>query len=257
MIKTGLYLFLALMISLSFNGCTSSKIYNVEKNITNTNTNLQKIETSILDAGSSLGWSMKIVKEGKIRGILILRSHMATVNIDYNEKSYKIYYSASKNLQYDEQNNTIHKNYNGWILNLENTINNYLEDLIMTDELTKKLEKVTKDKLSSKYPEQGTRILDINQKITGNTSIEEISNSIIKAGTSLGWKMQIQNQGFILAKIVLRNHSATIKINYNTTMYSINYITSTNLLYQDDYTIHRNYNGWITNLSNAINARMN
>lgn len=244
-------------IVLNFNGCGVAKVYNVNEPLTNSK-ELSLIKDGILRAGNSLGWNMKAHPDGYIIGIIVLRSHSATVKITYNENSYKIDYLSSVNLNYNEKDDTVQTNYNGWISNLRNTINNYLSDLSMNDELQEKAKQSNKDKLSSSQIINGQiKIQDINKNFNQKDNIDSVSNSIIEAGNSLGWNMKLQENGLILGKIVLRTHSATIKIDYNKNSYKITYITSTNLNYTSDYTIHKNYNGWITNLTNAVDSYLN
>jgi hypothetical protein len=64
-----------------------------------------------------------------IIGTLNLRAHQAVVDIAYDTKSYNIRYKSSKGLLYGEADHTsgqetreVHKNYNGWIENLDNAI---------------------------------------------------------------------------------------------------------------------------------------
>lgn len=255
--KTMLGLLVLLFITFTFNGCGVAKVYNVD-GVISSKKELSSIEKNIINAGNSLGWEMKAHPDGYIIGIIVLRSHSATVKITYDDKSYKINYISSVNLGYDENNHTIKSNYNGWISNLENTINNYLSELTMTDELKEKDNKSIKDKLSSgNSNEIGTKIKDINNSFKKIDNSDLIIKTILEAGGSLGWNMKFQEDGLILARIVIRSHSATIRVNYTNDSYQITYITSTNLNYTDEYTIHKNYNGWIENLSNAISARLN
>lgn len=79
------------------------------------------VRGAILQAGAGLGWVMTDVKPGVLEGKLALRSHVAVVEIPYSEKSYSIVYKSSTNL--NEANGSIHKNYNGWIQNLQRDIN--------------------------------------------------------------------------------------------------------------------------------------
>jgi len=79
------------------------------------------VRGAIVQAGAGLGWVMTDVKPGVLEAKLALRSHVAVVEIPYSEKSYSIVYKSSTNL--NEQNGTIHKNYNGWIQNLQRDIN--------------------------------------------------------------------------------------------------------------------------------------
>ena len=63
---------------------------------------------------------MKEAEPGHIVGTLHLRKHMAIVDIPYSTNSYSILYKDSAQLDYN--GDTIHQNYNGWITNLNNAI---------------------------------------------------------------------------------------------------------------------------------------
>jgi len=86
-----------------------------------------------------------------------------------------------------------------------------------------------------------------------DVSLEEVKKTIISAGTGLGWKMMPQEDGRITGRLDLRKHTAIVDIAYTTEAFSITYVDSTNLKY-DGRLIHRNYNNWITNLENRIQA---
>lgn len=88
-----------------------------------------------------------------------------------------------------------------------------------------------------------------------NATVDQVRDSIIRAGSSLGWSMKADAPGHILATLHLRDHIAVVDINYDPTKYSITYNTSTNLKY-DGKTIHSNYNGWVQNLDNAIKTQL-
>jgi hypothetical protein len=85
---------------------------------------LSRSQQAILSAGNSLGWRMQPQGPGKIQGTLNLRDQSALVDIDYSATTYSIKYKDSSNLHYD--GNSIHKNYNGWIENLDRAIRNRL-----------------------------------------------------------------------------------------------------------------------------------
>jgi hypothetical protein len=55
-----------------------------------------------------------------MRATLALRTHVAVTEITYNEQNFSIIYADSTNLGYN--GSSIHKNYNGWIENLERAI---------------------------------------------------------------------------------------------------------------------------------------
>lgn len=84
------------------------------------NPTLDEVSKAIIRAGAGLGWQMAPVKPGEMVGTLHLRDHVAVVDITYDTKTYNINYKNSDNLNYDGQN--IHKNYNGWIQNLDRAI---------------------------------------------------------------------------------------------------------------------------------------
>jgi hypothetical protein len=82
-----------------------------------------KVARAIVSACSRLGWVCQISSPGLITGRLNLRTHQADVRIPYSVEKYSIEYVASENLRYDAEKNTIHRNYNNWILNLQRHIN--------------------------------------------------------------------------------------------------------------------------------------
>ena len=80
-----------------------------------------EVRGAIVRAGAGLGWIMKDAGPGTINGTLILRTHTAEVQIPYSATSYGIVYKSSINLQ--ESGGKIHRNYNGWVQNLNRGIN--------------------------------------------------------------------------------------------------------------------------------------
>lgn len=78
------------------------------------------MKKAIMMAGTKLGWEMQPVKPGLIVATLHLRKHAAVVNVTYNTRAYSITYKDSTNLDY--KNGQIHRNYNGWIENLDKGI---------------------------------------------------------------------------------------------------------------------------------------
>lgn len=107
-------------------GCALVPVQNIENspvNASNKNYDLSDVTKAIERAGTGLGWQMREQTPGHIVGTLNLRSHVAVVDITYTLDDYSINYKDSTNLKYEASNNTIHKNYNGWIQNLTNAIN--------------------------------------------------------------------------------------------------------------------------------------
>lgn len=85
--------------------------------------------------------------------------------------------------------------------------------------------------------------------------MEQIKNAIIRAGSTLGWRVKAETPGHLVATLDLRKHQAVVDITHDTKSYSIKYKDSTNLDY-DGTNIHSNYNGWIKNLSVAIDNQI-
>lgn len=85
-------------------------------------------------------------------------------------------------------------------------------------------------------------------------SIEDVGHAIAIAGSRLGWQMKRIEPGEIKGTLNVREHRAVIDISYDTDSYSIDYVDSENLLYTAPDKIHRNYNRWIANLQQEINA---
>ena len=103
--------------------CTSRPIVNVSNAPVVTAgkaATMQDVQAAIVRAGNGLGWQMTPVQPGLVTGRLALRTHVAVVEVPYDTKSYSINYKESVNLDAKEGN--IHKNYNGWVENLDKAI---------------------------------------------------------------------------------------------------------------------------------------
>jgi hypothetical protein len=114
----------ALFALFCLSGCRTAPVYNVvDAPVLETGTQpieAPQVKKAIMVAGTSLGWTMTPTTPGHIVGTLLLRSHKAVVDIIYSAKDYSIMYKNSYNLKYD--GTKIHKNYNGWIQNLDRAI---------------------------------------------------------------------------------------------------------------------------------------
>jgi hypothetical protein len=115
-------------VALLMIGCRTAPILNVKDAPVNVpagqTASLANVEQAILRAGTGLGWAMKVEKPGLIVGTLNLRTHSAVVDIPFTTSSYSILYRNSANLE--QQGDTIHKNYNGWVQNLDQAIRRQL-----------------------------------------------------------------------------------------------------------------------------------
>lgn len=84
-----------------------------------------------------------------------------------------------------------------------------------------------------------------------DATMSEVAEAVKKAGINLGWQMTPVREGEMTGRLILRDHTAVVKITYDIKNFSIYYLDSTNLKY-DGQKIHTNYNSWVQNLSNAI-----
>lgn len=120
--KPNILVITATVLLLVLAGCRVNPVLNIENapiEITSKHSS-KDIKKAIIRAGAGLGWNMKAKKTGHIVGTLFLRKHVATVDITYTKNTYSIMYKDSQNLDYDGTN--IHKNYNGWVQNLNRQI---------------------------------------------------------------------------------------------------------------------------------------
>jgi hypothetical protein len=111
-------------------GCRTAPLVNVnDQSVVTNNKNYtqEDVKKAIVRAGAGLGWNMDADKPGHILATLHLRSHMAQVDINYNKEKYSITYKNSEDLQYDGE--SIHKNYNSWVQNLDRAIKVQLQNL--------------------------------------------------------------------------------------------------------------------------------
>jgi len=115
-----------LLTSFMMSACKSSHVYNVHKHKIDHPKSSKRVYAAIRKAGRSLGWKITKIRPGIARGKLYLRKHLAVVDIYYNSRSYSIRYVNSRNLKYNAQKKTIHKNYNSWVQNLERAIDTRL-----------------------------------------------------------------------------------------------------------------------------------
>lgn len=118
----------ALVATLVFASCTTAPIVNVDNaavpTVSGKPMTKEQVRAAIVRAGGALGWQMKDEGPDKLVGTLVLRTHAAVVEIPYSATSYSIKYRSSVDL--NESGGNIHKNYNGWIQNLNKGINTQL-----------------------------------------------------------------------------------------------------------------------------------
>lgn len=117
-------LFFMALLSLALVGCAGQQVLNVQSEIVPSNvTSKEEVKKAIVQAGGSLGWRVRELDENTLMATINVRNkHGVEVKIPYSQSEYSILYKTSKNLKYDAEKNTIHKNYNSWINNFNNRI---------------------------------------------------------------------------------------------------------------------------------------
>lgn len=118
-------IFLVLSLFLMVSAC-ATKIKPIGGNIP-VNTDIQKIELAIKNAAADRGWIVKSAKPGAMELALDVRSHSVVVDVKYDTSNYTIIYKDSQNMDYSSIRNSIHKKYNNWVMNLRQSINQFLQ----------------------------------------------------------------------------------------------------------------------------------
>lgn len=127
-VKSGIIV-LGISFAVALGACASIPILNVIDAPIATGKSLQvnQVRQAIVTAGSALGWKIVDSKPGLLEGTLRLRDHTAVVEIPFTTGKYSIVFKSGVNL--NEKDGQIHKNYNGWVQNLEKSINAALASL--------------------------------------------------------------------------------------------------------------------------------
>ena len=127
-VKSGIIV-LGISFAVALGACASIPILNVNDAPIATGKSLQvnQVRQAIVTAGSALGWKIVDSKPGLLEGTLRLRDHTAVVEIPFTTGKYSIVFKSGVNL--NEKDGQIHKNYNGWVQNLEKSINAALASL--------------------------------------------------------------------------------------------------------------------------------
>ena len=119
----------SLILGLSFigTGCARTvPMYDLPQQEVQQKVSQKDVYKAIVRAAGQRGWSVQKVKEGLLEATYAKRDFSVTINIIYTATSYDINYKDSTGLKYNAADSTIHKNYNSWIKNLEQSINREL-----------------------------------------------------------------------------------------------------------------------------------
>ncbi|RHW75783.1 membrane lipoprotein lipid attachment site-containing protein [Colwellia sp. RSH04] len=102
--------------------CKTTPVYNVDNSNVPEGITAKQVEKNIVKALNQKGWKITDKSKDAIIAEINVRSHFAKIKISFDEKQYAIDYVDSTNLKYNAQKNTIHKNYNNWIIYIDRLI---------------------------------------------------------------------------------------------------------------------------------------
>ncbi|PWC20035.1 hypothetical protein DDT52_11845 [Brenneria roseae subsp. roseae] len=98
-------------------------------------------------------------------------------------------------------------------------------------------------------------VANVTKTIAAQQTADQVKRAILQAGLEREWVMVPVSPGVINGHLDQRGHIADIRITYSQTSYSINYVSSQNLM-AGGGKIHRNYNRWINNLDREIQLKL-
>lgn len=84
---------------------------------------------------------------------------------------------------------------------------------------------------------------------------QQVQKAILQAVVTKTWRVTKKTSGRIEASLAKKNKVARIAIDYSTKSYSIKYVSSTLLLYNEGR-IHRRYNAWVRGLRITIDRNL-
>src|SRR6478736_2103959 len=102
----------------------SQPVYDVDKPIAAQSLSLDRIESLIMEAGSTLNWQFQRAGAGHLKATQQQPKFAATVDIYFDQQHYKIVKNTTTGL--NDKGSTIHSHYNTWIRNLETSIDSKL-----------------------------------------------------------------------------------------------------------------------------------
>lgn len=116
-----------LALAVCFTGCTRQGVTNMH-NMVYGNSTIGQVEQCIATGAVRTGWNIKMVKPGLFEAAYYLNDRdgfkdaAAFVEIAYTRESYHIYYKKSVNFLHTQSLNTIHKEYNKLVRELDGAI---------------------------------------------------------------------------------------------------------------------------------------
>ncbi|MBO5565657.1 MAG: hypothetical protein J5934_00355 [Succinivibrio sp.] len=95
-------------------------------------------------------------------------------------------------------------------------------------------------------------ITNRSELVPAGTTLQEVNSAIITAANSKGWSLKPNGNNSYIALHQRSNLSATVRIDYSESAYSISYVNATGFKTDANGNIHNNYNRWVNNLAVEI-----
>lgn len=95
----------------------------------------------------------------------------------------------------------------------------------------------------------------VDAPISGNPSMQQVKDAIMRAGAKRRWAMKSTAPGQIQAMQNSRGLMARVDIRFSRTSFSISYHSSDGLKHKDGK-IHKRYNQWVGNLKGDIEMEL-
>jgi hypothetical protein len=102
-------------------------------------------------------------------------------------------------------------------------------------------------------------IYDATIRVPAAVKMEDVARAIKSGLVAREWTVQREENGVIEAKLFVRSHTADIRIPFDKEYVNFQYVSSTNLLFDEKHGIkyiHRNYNKWIKLLERDITSKL-
>lgn len=84
--------------------------------------NLQTVQKAVLSGLFDKGWVGRVVTPGVVQATLRRDDWTCEIAVTYNTTTYSIRYVNSTNLDYDASTHVIHRNFNKWLILLQQRI---------------------------------------------------------------------------------------------------------------------------------------
>ena len=110
--------FLVFTVPFLLVSCSTTSMVKVDT-LVPVNRSMEDVRYALQLSANQYDWRIESDTPGSMVLKLDTRSHMVKVKIKYSAKKYKITYMDSNNMNYDPKTQTIRRNYNKWILNLD------------------------------------------------------------------------------------------------------------------------------------------